>query len=270
MRKPIQKIVALCCVGAMALCFASCKPDDTNTESTTDPVTVESTEEPSSEESTAPVDNGGEDTSAPQNTNTGIAKPGSPAEAVKLYNDAIAKKGAVTATITRSLSEVKAAGIDVLKMVPQVPEKFDLNDAPLEGADLVALDAGSVAGMKCTESGDNYVIEFTLNALETGKEVKVGDGGYMYLLDYATIEKTVLDVGHGIDPNFTLEIKNLKSLTIDGGKLSVTINKTTGNISAASITFNEKISATVVTSATGSFPVPANIVGGGTVKYTVA
>lgn len=267
MRKPIQKIVALCCVGAMALCFASCKPDDTNTETTTDPVTVESTEEPSSEESTAPVDNGGEDTSAPQNTNTGIAKPGSPAEAVKLYNDAIAKKGAVTATITRKLNSGTAAGLaDLMEL--GVPAEFDQTDAAVEGADLYALDVGSVSNMNVTESGDNYVITFTLNAVNGNASMKAGDGGYMYILDYPTITGLIDKIGKKLGgESFNLEVKeDSAKLGLTNGKLTATINKTTGAISAATLDFVQNVEAKVKYGIT----VTAKLQGQGTVKYTVA
>lgn len=270
MRKPIQKILALCCVGVMAVAFASCAPDPKD-----DGVSTEASQEATEESTAAPTEapSGGETaapTDAPAPGPGGITKPANKGAAVKLYNDALAKAGAVSATVTRSLQEVMAGPINVLKVVPQVPEKFDLTDAPLEGAKLSNLDEGSVASMGVKESGDNFVIDFTLNPVNGNEGTAVGDGGYMYLLDFETVKTTVASIGASIDESFSISVKQLKSLVVENGKLTVTINKTTGAMSAASITFSEKISASVVTSATGKLAVTANIVGGGTVKYTVA
>lgn len=270
MRKPIQKIVALCCVGAMALCFASCKPDTPETESNSLPPTTEATDAP-----TEAPDVTDAPTEAPVAPPAGgIAKPANSADGVKLYNDALAKAGTVTATVTRNLSKVEAKAmitIDVLKDVPGVNEAFALNNANLDGAKLSNLDAGSVASMSATESGDNYVIEFTLKEVNAGADAANGLGGYMYLLDYNTVNETVGSIGRSLGgENFVLEVKELQSITMRGGKFTVTINKTTGAMSAATLSFEEEITAKVKTSALPGVSATANVVGGGTVNYTVA
>lgn len=275
MRKPIQKIVAVCCVGAMALCFASCKPD-APTDTTTEPSSVVDTTVAPGDTTVAPEST----TAAPGESTTaapvagGITKPANAAAGVQLYNDALAKATKTTAKITRSLAEVKAGPMDILGTIDGVQEAFALENADLADAKLYKLEAGSVSGMTVTESGDNYVLNFTLNSVkeEAGAAGVVnGFGGYMYLLDFNTVNQTVMDIGKKLGGDaFNLEIKELKSMELVDGEFNVTINKTTGAMSAASISFNELIKASIITSLLGPIALPANVQGGGTVNYTVA
>lgn len=268
MRKPIQKIVALCCVGAMALCFASCKPDggdDTTTSSA--PVASES-------ETEAPANGGDQSTEAPVTptennggTSTGITKPADKAAAVNLYNDAVGKITSTSATITRKLNSGTAAGLADL-MDLGVPAEFDLNNAPLEGAKLSKLDAANVSSMKCEEKGDNYVITFNLNSVSGNSSLKAGDGGYMYVLDYATITSLIDTIGHklgGDGFNLTVNESSAK-LALSNGQLIVTMNKTTGALSAVQLSFVQDVEAKVKY----GISVPAKLQGQGTVSYTVA
>lgn len=284
MRKPVQKIVALCCVGAMAICFASCKPDpDTKT-------TVSDTAPSTSEGSTAAPDSTTPGAPAPTTPGaptpttpgapapTGVVKPADKAAAAALFNSAIEKITATSAKVTRALSEVKAGPLNILDLVDGIPEAFAMNDADLAGAALSKLDAASVASMAVTEAGDNYVIKFALTdvALESEAATVVanGHGGYMYLLDYNTVSQTINTIGKTLGGDaFTLEIKELKTINLLGGVLTATISKTTGKLSAATITFSEKLSAKIVAASLpgplGKMPVVANVTGNGTVNYTL-
>lgn len=265
MRKPVQKIVALCCVGAMALCFASCKPDAPADATTTSaPATTEATTQAGETQATeAPVTTPGAPAPAPGNT-----KPADKTAGVKLYNDALAKATKVSATVTRMMNKGEAAGLANL-MELGVPAEFNQENVPLDGAKLSQLDANSVASMDCVEQGDNYVMTFMLNSLETDATAAPGNGGYMYLLDYNTINTLIDTIGKKLGgDSFKLTVDEATAkLTMSQGKLVVTVNKTTGAMSSAVLSFVQDVNAKVKFL---GLPVKAEIQGQGTVNYTVA
>lgn len=270
-KKTITKIIACACVAAMAVGFGACKskPKDPTTKAPETSATDAPTETTVGGETTAPVATQPGATTAPAAPGaTGLVKPTDTASAVKMYNDAIAKKGAVSAIITRELVEGTAMGLSLDMLAPGAKDAFALNNAELAGADLFALDPASVASASATESGDNFVITFKLNDATLDQTGVSGANGFMYFLDAQTVIDTVVSIGKQIGgEGFVLEVnKETIVLELVGGTFTATINKTTGAISAASIGFSENVAAKL------SKPIKATVkvTGKGTVDFSVA
>lgn len=274
-KKTITKIVAGACVVAMAVSFAACGKKTVTDESSTDPSASDVSEATSAPETTVAPET--TTVAGGQGATTAVAptsnKPTDTASAVKFYNDGVAKIGGVTATVTRSLVEdncvLKILGIPtpLTKLVPEAPKAFALTDANLEGAALKTLDPSNIANTSVAESGDNYVITFTLTDANFDISSTPGTGGYMYFLDVATINETIVNIGKSLaGENFVLGVKTEEvKLALHSSSFVITMSKA-GNILSADLSFTEDVTAPI------SKPISASaaVQGKGTVKYTVA
>lgn len=278
-KKAISKVLACACVATMAISFGSCASEPASVDqSSTDPSfsdssTSDTSDKASDTSQTQLPQSTSEATKADvgETTNSvqGISKPTDTASAVRLYNDAVAKKGTVSATVSREMLGGNVAVFEIATLAPTAADQFRLTNAPLEGADLYAIDAGSVAGTDVQEVGDNYVITFTLNDTILNNSSAHGEGGFMYFLDVPVISETINLIGRSImnDPNYDFTVKEDKvEISATEGRLVVTINKNTGNLSSAEVAFTEDIKVPL------SKPIPgtAKVQCKGSAKYTVA
>ena len=109
---------------------------------------------------------------------------------------------------------------------------------------------------------------FTLKTVNGGAELTHGKGGYMYFLTMDEINTVVKDIGNSIQEGFKIEIrKNKSSISLQGGKLVVTVDKTTGKMSSAVLDFTEVIDGNC--KALGFMTVDADLIGVGKVTYTL-
>lgn len=286
MRKNLAKLIALMMALVLVFSFAACggKDEDTTESDTANAVQTEDTATPDATGDTAasdetvdsaapsetgdskqePGSNGGSNTPAPG----GIAVPATKEDAVKLYNDALKKISSTSAKIDRKLTKTdsSAGNLDGITN-GAVSKKFAEGSGALNSK-LSALSAADVQTYSKSESGNNIVMTFTLKNVKGGAELAHGKGGYMYFLTMDEISTVVTDIGKSISESFKISIKKDKSsIELQGGKLVVTVDKTTGKMSSAVLDFTEVIDGSCT--ALGVLPVNADLVGVGKVTYTL-
>lgn len=137
-------------------------------------------------------------------------------------------------------------------------------------AKLAKLNAGDVAGYQVGQSGNNWVMTFTLKSGVNATNANHGVSGYMYFLTMQEVSDVIVNIGKAIGgDSFKIEINKAKSsITLNGGKLVVNVDKNTGKITTATLSFTEDINGQC--KALGSIPVTANLQGKGTVTFTYA
>lgn len=280
MRKNLAKIIALLMALVLVFSFAACngdeEPTETNTENaaitedagTSDDTADTAGSEDASADSQASGDSQepGSSTSTDKPTPGGVTVPNTKEEAVKLYNDALGKVSSTSAKIDRKLTKTDSSVGDLNKLGP-VSEKFAAGSGALNSK-LSALSAADVQTYSKSESGNNIVMTFTLKTVNGGKDLTHGKGGYMYFLTMDEINTVVKDIGNSIQEGFKIEInKDKSSISLQGGKLVVTVDKTTGKMSSAVLDFTEVIDGNC--KALGFMKVDADLIGVGKVTYTL-
>lgn len=289
MKKNLAKLIALMMALVLVFSFAACggdkdeQPSDTTNEAvvnTEDTATPDATGDTAASDGTSDTAAPGEpgDTAAPGSTNKtdppapgGVAAPTDKAAGVKLYNDALGKVSSTTTYVDRKLTKKKIMGID-LDTFGDVSGTFAKGSGNVN-VKLSALSAGDVKDYSYTTSGNNYVMTFELGTVKGSTNLKHGNGGYMYFLTMDEVEKTVLDIGNILSGgNFEIEMfKDKSTIELQGGKLVVTVDKNTGKMSKATLTFKEVIEGKCKAAITGPFAVnaTADLIGEGTVTFTV-
>lgn len=284
MKKNLAKLIALMMALVLVFSFAACggndedptESDTANAVQTEDAGTPDATGDTSASDETgdsaAPDETGdskqepgssdGSDTPAPD----GVAVPATKEDAVKLYNDALKKISSTSAKIDRKLTKTDSSVGDLNNLGP-VSEKFAAGSGNLNSK-LSALSAADVQSYSKSESGNNIIMTFTLKTVNGGNALTHGKGGYMYFLTMDEINTVVKDIGNSIKEGFKIEInKDKSSISLQGGKLVVTVDKTTGKMSSAVLDFTEVIDGNC--KALGFMRVDADLVGVGKVTYTL-
>lgn len=297
MRKNLAKIIALLMALVLVFSFAACggdeDPTETNTENgavTEDAAapggdidatgdtdasgdasdTLASGETAAEGESKNEADNNGGSTS----TGGAIAQPTTTAEGVKVFNDALAKVSSTTTYVDRKLTKQNLTIVGDLNSLGPVSDTFEKGSGNVN-VKLSSLSASSVSSFSCTPSGNNYIMTFKLNTLNGGKggsqNLKHGQGGYMYFLTMDEVSSVVNQIGKQIGgDSFEVNIKKADSeISLQGGQLVVTVDKTTGKMSKAVLDFTEVITGKCQTSLLGPITVTADLVGVGKVTFTL-
>lgn len=284
MKKNLAKLIALMMALVLVFSFAACggnedepstAPADTEVVGTEDAVTPDETGDTANSEadsnagdSQAPADSKNDD-KAPEG---GVAKPADKAAGVKLYNDALGKVSGTKTYVDRKLTKADATMIGDLNSLGPVSESFAKGSGNVN-VKLSALNAGDVTNYSISENGNNYVMTFTLGTKKGGTDLKHGQAGYMYFLTMDEIATVVNQIGKQIGGDaFNIDMyKDKSSISLQGGKLVVTVDKTTGKMSTAVLSFTEVIDGKCRAKVG---PLPANItadlVGQGTVTFTLS
>lgn len=283
MKTTLTKLISLLAAAALVLSLAACGGGDdadttaaqSNTQAdageTVAPAgdestqTEESTAEAGASETGVSGDNAATtDSSNTTNTtktdnqqkpdNSASKAPSGVNEIVSYYNAAVKKISKVSGTTSRNLTSgrasdipsfiVKAGYLDLTEK--DTKSVIDQKNAALSASrgKLQALSAADVSSATCKESGDQYVLTFSLKKQSgTDDNIKLGAGGYMYFADLEDIKSAVIAVGGVLGVPGKLSVKTA-AITLSNGKLVVTANKSTGKISKATLTLKEDISAT--------------------------
>ncbi|MBS6701480.1 MAG: hypothetical protein KH284_07735 [Clostridiales bacterium] len=276
MKTKLTKLFSLLMAGALVLSLAACSGagDDANTTGA-----EESNQAPNASETFTPEsdasENPSDSTSAPgvsdesdtgsnastQKTNEADTtktadnqqKPDNNAskapsgvnEIVSYYNAAVKKIAKVSGNYSRKITSGSVSVVNLNLTDQKYAAVINRNNTALTSAEaaLKSLSASDVSSASCKESGNNYVCTISLKN-KSGKDsgIKHGAGGYMYFAELGEIEKAVYDIG------VVLGVKGIKvstaNLTLSNGKLTITIDKASGKISNASLTFTENVDAT--------------------------
>lgn len=291
MRKNLAKLIALMMALVLVFSFAACggdkdeQPSDTTNEvvNTEDAVTPDETgdtagsEDASANDSQAASDSQAADSNnagtqgGSTSTSTAIAQPKTTAEGVKVFNDALAKVSGTKTTVKRELTKAKVSILDLNDITNGGASKSFAAGSGTVNVKLSSLNASSVSSFDCTTSGSNYVMTFNLKEKSGGASMKHGQGGYMYFLTMSEISDVVMQIGHELGgEGFNVDINTAKTtLTLTGGKLVVTVNKDTGKMSSAVLSFTENIDGKCTTSLLPG-NLSADLVGKGTVTFTLS
>lgn len=291
MRKNLAKLIALMMALVLVFSFAACggdkdeQPSDTTNEvvNTEDAVTPDETgdtagsEDASANDSQAASDSQAADSNnagtqgGSTSTSTAIAQPKTTAEGVKVFNDALAKVSGTKTTVKRELTKAKVSILDLNDITNGGASKSFAAGSGTVNVKLSSLNASSVSSFDCTTSGNNYVMTFNLKETSGGASMKHGQGGYMYFLTMSEISDVVMQIGHELGgEGFNVDINTAKTtLTLTGGKLVVTVNKDTGKMSSAVLSFTENIDGKCTTSLLPG-NLSADLVGKGTVTFTLS
>lgn len=199
-----------------------------------------STQKPNDADTTKPADN------QQKPDNNASKAPSGVNEIVSYYNAAVKKIAKVSGTYSRKITSGSVSVVNLNLTDQKYADVINRNNTALTSAEaaLKNLAASDVSSASCKESGNNYVCTISLKN-KSGKDsaIKHGAGGYMYFAELSEIEKTVSDIG-GV-----LRVEGLKvstaNLTLSNGKLTITIDKASGKISKASLTFTENVDATI-------------------------
>ena len=301
MKKKLAKLLALGMSIALVFSLAACGDDVTTEESTTDEAVVGLVdgEDPSAEPATGDETATGESESQSEAPADPNAVPTNKAGIVNMFNGAVDKISSKSATYTRAVARsggaISALGFDAIQFEADGNENgrwnytvlsanFDQSNQPLPGDKTIfnKVDANSVSGAEAKDNGNTIEISLSLkdatvsqDEKNQGRNLGLGTGGYMYFINFeetASIIKSVVG-GPKYDgtkggfalPSHDKVTLNSATFTLTGGKLTATIDKASGKMTKASLSFTEKISG----KATYIFaPVTANISGSGTINYT--
>ncbi len=290
MRKNLAKIIALLMALVLVFSFAACggdeEPTETNSEnaaitedvaSSDDTADTAGSEDASAEDSQASDDSQAADSNDAGtqggSTSTGgtISKPTDKAAGVKLYNDALGKVSSTKTYVDRKLTKQNITLVGDLNSLGPVSDTFAKGSGYVN-VKLSSLSASDVSNYSISESGNNYVMTFTLNNKKGGQELKHGNGGFMYFLTMDEVATVVNQIGKQIGgDSFEVNIKKDKStIELQGGKLVVTVDKTTGKMSSAVLDFTEVITGKCQTSLLGPMTVTADLIGVGKVTFTLS
>lgn len=289
MKKNLAKLIALMMALVLVFSFAACggndedptESDTANAVQTEDAGTPDATGDTSASDETgdsAAPDATGDSKQEPGSSDStatppsgGISKPTDTAAGVKVFNDALKKVSSTKTTVKRELTKAKVSILDLNDITNGGASKsFAAGSGPVN-VKLSSLSASSVSNYSITENGNNYVMTFMLKDTSGGASMKHGQGGYMYFLTMSEISDVVMQIGHELGGDgFNVNINTDKTtLTLTGGKLVVTVNKNTGKMSSAVLSFTEDIDGKCTTSLLPG-NLSADLVGKGTVTFTLS
>ena len=189
------------------------------------------------------------------------AVPADVAGILRYYNDALKKtpmqRTSYQRTMTRITGFAKALGFTILDE-PNLQDNPDLEpyvyeeDKATRPGDLVALEAGWVAGAKSSVSGNTATLTITMKdyALDPDFDPKPGTRGYVSTIDKATAVGLVVDASFALAESVIGPIypHPLKEVTItdaqcgmSNGKYAVTIDIDTGKIQSLAFTGSQQV-----------------------------
>ncbi len=277
MNKKIAKLLALGMSIALVFSLAACgdtteTPDEPET-TTEEVIPTEAPAVPATGESESVSESvsGEQPTQAPATVT--VASPGSDvAKAVELYNNAISGTS-LSAKAVRTLDSAKVMSVINLLDIEGVRESFDWNSPQGISDKLVSLNAGDIASVSSQDSGNTITMDFTLKDFHGTNTAAHGDGGYMYFFTISEAATIVADIGHklgGDSMNITTyETDKGTFLDLTEGKFKVIVDKTTGKVTSAELSFSESIEAKVNAPIKGPIAIDATakVAGHGTATW---
>lgn len=212
----------------------------------------------------------------PTSTSNGnsVAIPNDIASGVKLYNDAVAKKKNTGASIVRKINSAKAnAGfikIDLLSF-DNVETIFAKGNGPIDNR-LSSLSSKYVKEFSSKDLGSSYELKFKLKEATCDQNTKVGAFGYMHFITMDEVEVLVKQMcGELTGSSDGVKVyKDQTKLLLRDGVLTVNINKSTGKMTSATLSYIEVINGKIKAPIVGSLAIDAaaDVEGACTVNYT--
>lgn len=212
------------------------------------------------------VDSNGSSVTLPKDTAAGV----------KLYNDAVAKIKNTNASIVRKINSAKAnAGfikIDLLSF-DNVETIFAKGNGPIDNR-LSSLSSKYVKDFSSKDLGSSYELKFKLKEATCDQNTKVGAFGYMHFITMDEVEVLVKQMcGELTGSSDGVKVyKDQTNLILRDGVLTVTINKSTGKITSATLSYIEVINGKIKAPIVGSLAIDADaeVEGACTVNYKIS
>ncbi len=199
----------------------------------------------------------------PTSTSNGnsVAIPNDIASGVKLYNDAVAKNKNTGASIVRKINSAKAnAGfikIDLLSF-DNVETIFAKGNGPINNH-LSSLSSKYVKDFSSKDLGSSYELKFKLKEATCDQNTKVGAFGYMHFITMDEVEVLVKQMcGELTGSSDGVKVyKDQTKLLLRDGVLTVNINKNTGKMTSATLSYIEVINGKIKAPIVGSLAIDA-------------
>lgn len=264
-KKWIALLTTLALLLSLAACAGSGEPEDTTGDTTPSageaPVTAggtaaslpdgtSDTTGPSASESAAESQTSSQTAATKpvqqQGTTAAASKaPSGVKEIVAYYNAAVKKIAKTSAVYSRKITSGSVSVVNLNLTEQKYAAVINRNNVALSGssAALKALSTADVSNATCTESGGNYILTLSLKPQSgTDNALKQGAGGYFFFAELDEISSTVNAVGEVLGVS-GITVKTA-SIALSNGKLTVTVNPSSGKISKATLTFTENVDAT--------------------------
>lgn len=215
------------------------------------------------------------ETQETSNTNeNSVTLPKDVAAAVKLYNDAVAKIKNTNASIVRKINSAKAnAGIIKIDLLSfdNVETIFAKGNGPINNR-LSSLSSKYVTDFSSKVLGNSYELKFKLKEATCDQNTKVGAFGYMHFITMDEVEVLVKQMcGELTGSSDGVKVyKDQTKLILRDGVLTVNINKDTGKITSAALSYIEVINGKIKAPIVGSLAIDAaaDVEGSCSVNYT--
>lgn len=191
-----------------------------------------------------------------------VTLPKDTAAGVKLYNDAVAKIKNTNASIVRKINSAKAnAGfikIDLLSF-DNVETIFAKGNGHIDNR-LSSLSSKYVKDFSSKDLGSSYELKFKLKEATCDQNTKVGAFGYMHFITMDEVEVLVKQMcGELTGSSDGVKVyKDQTKLILRDGVLTVTINKNTGKITSAALSYIEVINGKIKAPIVGSLAIDAD------------
>lgn len=248
--------------------------DNTETESDTDTANNSTETESTLKNETSTKTS---ETQSTSNSNeNSVTLPTDVSAGVKLYNDAVAKIKSTNASIVRKINSAKAnAGfikIDLLTF-DNVETIFAKGNGPINNH-LSSLSSKYVKDFSSKDLGSSYELKFKLKEATCDQNTKVGDFGYMHFITMDEVEVLVKQMcGELTGSSDGVKVyKDQTKLLLCDGVLTVNINKSTGKITSATLSYIEVINGKIKAPIVGSLAIDAaaDVEGACTVNYKLS
>lgn len=246
-----KRVCAALLAGVIVAGFAACSSAQEEPETTTESITQTEPAEPTQTEAatdTQPhTQSPTQETLDPQSNGTQTPAPSTKAEMLAMYTSALQKSAALRVVKESRLlhkGELAGTGIFAGKSYQLTEDEnarrvIESSKAGKNTLQLPQLAAGQVASAACKENGSAYMLSFSLSAANgSGEQLKDGTGGYFGFIDYTQGVTLTKEIGKLF--GFDVKIQGVSG-GLSNGVLSVTVDKASGKVTSAQITYREQL-----------------------------
>ena len=233
-----KKVLALILTLSLLFCFAACGKTDIDETTTTLPTTTQPTTVPTTIPTTVPTTLS---TTLPTTETTAVTttQP-APTDALSVFNNALLISKPVSATYDRTAitgkfetGDSKAdkflnGFIGSETLTPQ-----NAVGLPADVSAFTSIYAENISSSNISDNGTTYVLTFNLNNIQVSSTDKPAKGGYMYFMDGNEATSAIQKA------NDQIVMKNIGTVSLSNGILTVNIDKSNNRIVSAKLTLKE-------------------------------
>ena len=229
-----KKVLALILTLSLLFCFAACGKTDIDETTTTLPTTTQPTTVPTTIPTTVP-------TTLPTTETTAVTttQP-APTDALSVFNNALLISKPVSATYDRTAitgkfetgnsktDEFLNGFIGSETLTPQ-----NAVGLPADVSAFTSIYEENISSSNISDNGTTCVLTFNLNNIQVSATDKPAKGGYMYFMDGNEATSAIQKA------NDQIVMKNIGTVSLSNGILTVNIDKSNNRIVSAKLTLKE-------------------------------